>query len=394
MSVHDFSGILQSMLVDETTTSAKSIALLQQWRQSFRLVDVPLVYHVLPNQGSGARRPSMTNDQREQATTSTTKLFEIYDKGSKESVQFVSFVTNETVVHNDFNTTKDCISLSPSEIGSIVKRATDWQFKMHVIVCEFKQVSGVATLPLQFRATHPSHNLLRVDHRTMACFDDEGKFLCDLTNGQQVSHNRWWRTRSVSIAHELGHLFGLVHTFSGGCISLDRIPDTPPESGRTPRGCPGLLPYDKDRNLFRSADRLSFNGGADSNTCHSRVSEDICGTTCAACCQPDQGSKSCSFDLPSGESITEEMVASPVCCNDTKPINTCRLRRGIDPLNNVMSYSPDFCTYEFTPGQMARMMAQTRKFKPYIYCNFADRIDNDRCRNIPCFSGATSPNCR
>ena len=55
--------------------------------------------------------------------------------------------------------------------------------------------------------------------------------------------------------------------------------------------------------------------------------------------------------------------------------------------------SPNYCEYAHTPGQMARMIAQVKQEKDYIYCNYANIRDNVKCASIPCASTATSPNC-
>jgi len=55
--------------------------------------------------------------------------------------------------------------------------------------------------------------------------------------------------------------------------------------------------------------------------------------------------------------------------------------------------SPDFCVYELTPGQMARMIAQVKQEKDFIYCNYANILDTTKCASIPCASTATSPSC-
>ena len=48
-----------------------------------------------------------------------------------------------------------------------------------------------------------------------------------------------------------------------------------------------------------------------------------------------------------------------------------------------------------TPGQMARMIAQVKQEKDYIYCNYANVLDVAKCgTNPPCASTATSPNCK
>lgn len=57
-----------------------------------------------------------------------------------------------------------------------------------------------------------------------------------------------------------------------------------------------------------------------------------------------------------------------------------------------MAYIPDWCSYKFTPGQMARMISQVKNEKDYIYCNYAD-VEDPMFANVPCASTATSPNC-
>jgi hypothetical protein len=55
--------------------------------------------------------------------------------------------------------------------------------------------------------------------------------------------------------------------------------------------------------------------------------------------------------------------------------------------------SPDYCVFDFTPGQMVRMIAEVKQEKDYIYCNYANIKDDTKCASIPCASTATSPNC-
>lgn len=42
---------------------------------------------------------------------------------------------------------------------------------------------------------------------------------------------------------------------------------------------------------------------------------------------------------------------------------------------------------------MARMIAQVKTYKTYIYCNYADVTDSSVCSGVPCASTATSDHC-
>lgn len=190
----------------------------------------------------------------------------------------------------------------------------------------------------------------------------------------------------------------MYHTFRGKCWGWlvggdDQIPDTPATTVASSESCPGLLPYDRDRDW--SSDSAQPNMIAEGNNTESVcVGDGACGTQCAACCTPEKGNSQCTKYSSEFEVVTEDENHYPHCCDDPSPINTCGLfAPGIDPLNNVMSYIPDFCAYEFTPGQMARMMSQIYSYKTYIYCNYASMTNPNKCQGIPCSSNATSPRC-
>lgn len=392
MSLHDLSTMVRTLLGKNDSVHQDS------YEMAYTLVDMPIVFHILSNQNNGGLgNPSLTPSQRDFAIKMTSSLYNVYDKQTKASVQFATFIANQTIHHDYVTTTKDCSDMSEDAFNSIVTQVDEWEFKFHAIVCESNQFSGRASFPTDYYVTHPLHNAILVDYRAFACHDEVGNFLCDLVNGEPVSHTRWWRSRSTVMAHEIGHLLGLYHTFEGDCTDPndpgDGVSDTPFTSTNTTSGCPGLLPYDKDRNLHDWNIHSKPNTGGNATTCASVDGSGVCGSgTCAACCTAEKNSSACVKYFTEFDSVTEDMNHSPYCCYDSTPINTC-MQGGIDPLNNVMSYIPDFCTHEFTPGQMAKMMSDTRAYKLYVYCNYASILDTETCSFIPCGSLATSPNC-
>lgn len=374
---------------DNTTTSKKhhkfdlkSRTLPQDYAPPlYKLVNLPIVYHILANQGNATDRCNstaspirVTDAQLEFMTNMTNRLYNIYDKVNQTSVQWASFVWSDTIVHNEDTFNVECNKLTVSNFTAIVTKVEDWEFKIHVIICSSNSWSGIASFPSYYSANHVRHNVIRLDYRAIACYDDLGNYLCD-DGGNRPSF--WWRTKSVVLAHELGHIFGLYHTFQGGCSGYgDGVNDTPNHQLEKVDGCPGLLPYDRDRNLFDSSTRYKPNlaeaTASDSETCSS-----MNGDTFKACCT------NCSFDkddvhtcgVENKQYLTAEMNdRPPFCCEQVTPADSCPSSPGIDPQNNVMNYLPDWCLYELTPGQMTRMIAQVKALKSYIYCNYAGKI--------------------
>jgi len=180
-----------------------------QLSPTYSLVDLPIVYHVLTgqyipksNSTLNAIRPSATAKQLAFMTEQTNKIYNIYDKVSKQSVQWASFVHNQTIYHNNYIFANDCGNLS--DYTSIVTKTPEWQFKLHAIICESTRWNGIAWFPNAFNVTDVKHNVVRLEYRALACYNDKKEFLCDQTNGKNVSHTRWWKTRSLTLAHEFG----------------------------------------------------------------------------------------------------------------------------------------------------------------------------------------------
>lgn len=115
---------------------------------------------------------------------------------------------------------------------------------------------------------------------------------------------------------------------------------------QTLQGCPGLLPYDKDRDLFDTATEKDLNVGTRGQC----TSPDLTGGYEAGAVCPTAGTDTCAAcctdcDLYDGlQSISQDKVDYPACCTETEPDDSCPKDDGIDPKNNVMAYIPDFCS--------------------------------------------------
>ena len=178
---------------------------------AYSLEGLPIVYHVLTQQHIpksdstlNAVRPSATAGQIAFITTKTNDFFNIYSRESKTNVQWASFAHSQTIYHGDLVIDKDCNSLTDAEYANIIQDVSEWQYKLHAIICESVQWSGVASFPSSYAPSALKHNMVRIEYRALACHDEDGNFLCDPTAGQNKSHTRWWRTRSTVLAHEFG----------------------------------------------------------------------------------------------------------------------------------------------------------------------------------------------
>jgi Pregnancy-associated plasma protein-A len=134
--------------------------------------------------------------------------------------------------------------------------------------------------------------------------------MCDGNEVSGKTKTRLWRTQSKTIAHEFGHLFGLHPTFSAACIFDENgVPDTPGTTSTSPN-CPGLLPYNKDRDLYSRQNRRRSNMNATNDT-YGGVDK-VCGESCAACSN-QHGQNEC--PVYNGlDSVSEDEVSNPICC--------------------------------------------------------------------------------
>ena len=116
----------------------------------YKLVGVPIVYHILEHQGvtgSGVNdntNTRATNSQLDNMTNQTNRRYTIYDKISQAEVEWATFVQDSSDVmrHDVSNNNGDCDSISTSTLGNFVTQADGWQFKIHAIICESTSWSG------------------------------------------------------------------------------------------------------------------------------------------------------------------------------------------------------------------------------------------------------------
>ena len=98
-----------------------------QFQPAYTLIGLPMVYHVLKNQGSG--NVAANDVQLEHVTFITNTLYNIYDKSTQTSVQWATFKTDEIIRHED-RISGDCGDIGKDTRRDIIKRVPDWEFKV------------------------------------------------------------------------------------------------------------------------------------------------------------------------------------------------------------------------------------------------------------------------
>ena len=98
-----------------------------QAQGAYTLIGLPMVYHVLINQGSG--NVAANDAQLEHVTSITNTLYNIYDKSTQTSVQWATFKTDKIIRHED-RISGDCGDISRDTRREIVRRVPDWEFKV------------------------------------------------------------------------------------------------------------------------------------------------------------------------------------------------------------------------------------------------------------------------
>ena len=64
-----------------------------------------------------------------------------------------------------------------------------------------------------------------------------------------------------------------------------------------------------------------------------------------------------------GDCVDDTFAAAGKQTNCQSGLDTCPNQTGIDPLENFMADTPDYCVHRFTAGQAARMLAIYRKYR-------------------------------
>jgi len=311
----------------------------------YTLVNIPVRFHLL-------RNAVVTTTRVNQAM-----LRHMVDALNEDYAGFATFVYNGTVVQTRTNT---CDNLSPADYDALINARGEVQttYKLHAIICELAEYSGIASFPTDYSTSDTRHNAVRIDYRAVACRNRTTGAVLNTCNP------KWWRTRSMVISHEFGHIFGLFHTFTDGCATgNDGISDTAAEAA------PEFL-----------------------KTCPGIVSSSVgCSCSGSGGCMP--GCNSCGFKTSAGAFMLA--AACPArCCATAAPLDSCTGTgyTGTDPVLNFMSYSPDYCSIKgnrlasdplgtssagFTNAQFLKMAAQIKSYKRKIYCRY--QVGQTRC---------------
>eukprot|EP00878_Enallax_costatus_P008301 GHUV01008678.1.p1 GENE.GHUV01008678.1~~GHUV01008678.1.p1 ORF type:complete len:306 (+),score=26.08 GHUV01008678.1:518-1435(+) len=135
---------------------------------------------------------------------------------------------------------------------------------------------------------------------------------------------RFWDGGGVTLAHELGHYLGLMHTHEGstpcegdGLTKADSVPDTP---------------------VNLQTEQWAAQNGL--------------GVQLSKWCSEFRNSRS-----PSATALL--------------PFNSCKTDNTIDNVFNLMSYLPDACCMILSPNQIARLQWATTNFRPKMMAQFA-----------------------
>lgn len=138
-----------------------------------------------------------------------------------------------------------------------------------------------------------------------------------------------WDGGAATVAHEVGHYLGLLHTFAGvydcegdGADYGDRVPDTP---------------------------------ASDSAQTFAYYSVDM---------YPEL-SQWCSAFREGGQPSPKALLKYNSC-----PAGGQVVGDYIDPIFNVMNYPPDVCCMSFTPGQVARMQKMVSQYRPKMVARY------------------------
>ena len=133
----------------------------------------------------------------------------------------VAFEVAETIRHENSPFASDCHPDTPSGQQMKATLSSAPGRTMNVYVCQlwFPYIVGYASFPNSYPEDDPQHGVV-IDRSV-------------LPGGTGHPFNL-----GNTLVHEVGHYFGLLHTFAGGCsVTGDGILDTPSESGPA-YGCP------------------------------------------------------------------------------------------------------------------------------------------------------------